>query len=200
MMSDDLVSRIAALPRGGAARVLVALAGAPGSGKSTLADHLALGTGGRVVPMDGFHLDNRVLDARGLRARKGAPETFDAAGFSTMIARLKAGGEVAIPIFDRSRDIAIAGAEIIAPQDRLLIVEGNYLLFDHPDWRGLANLWDFSIRLDVPRALLRERLVARWRSFGLDEAAAVERAEGNDLANADAIAAAALPADLVLRG
>ena len=200
MMSDDLVSRIAALPRGGAARVLVALAGAPGSGKSTLADHLALGTGGRVVPMDGFHLDNRVLGARGLRARKGAPETFDAAGFSTMIARLKAGGEVAIPTFDRSRDIAIAGAEIIAPQDRLLIVEGNYLLFDHPDWRGLANLWDFSIRLDVPRALLRERLVARWRSFGLDEAAAVERAEGNDLANADAIAAAALPADLVLRG
>ncbi|GAA3865117.1 nucleoside triphosphate hydrolase [Celeribacter arenosi] len=200
MISDDLVSRIAALPHGGAGRVLVALAGAPGSGKSTLADELAARTGGRVVPMDGFHLDNRILDARGLRARKGAPETFDAAGFTAMITRLKAGGEVAIPTFDRTRDIAIAGAEMITPQDRLLIVEGNYLLFDHPDWRGLADLWDFSIRLDVPRAVLRERLVTRWRTFGLGEEAAIQRAEGNDLANADAISAATLPADLVLRG
>ena len=30
-----------------------------------------------VVPMDGFHYDDAVLTAKGLRQRKGAPETFD---------------------------------------------------------------------------------------------------------------------------
>ncbi len=63
-------------------RRLIALAGAPASGKSTLAHALcALVPGACVVPMDGFHLDNALLEARGLLARKGAPETFDARGF-----------------------------------------------------------------------------------------------------------------------
>jgi pantothenate kinase-related protein Tda10 len=108
----------------GRARVLVALAGPPGAGKSTLAAALAAALpGARVVPMDGFHLDYAVVDAGGLRARKGAPETFDLPGFRHLLTRLRAEAEVAIPVFDRAADMARAGAAVVAAADRILIVD-----------------------------------------------------------------------------
>ncbi|MDO7629820.1 MAG: NB-ARC domain-containing protein, partial [Loktanella sp.] len=63
-------------------RLIVAIAGAPGSGKSTLAKEVARRISLQkcpciVVPMDGFHLDNAILEDLNLIARKGAPETFD---------------------------------------------------------------------------------------------------------------------------
>lgn len=198
MIPTAVLDAIAALPVSADRRRLVALAGPPACGKSTFAAELARITGGRVVPMDGFHLDNAVLSERGLLAVKGAPETFDAAGFAALIARLAPRDEVAIPVFDRTRDIAIAGADIIAPHDDLLIIEGNYLLFDHPDWRDLAPLWDLSIRLNAPIEVLRNRLVQRWLDHGFAPDAAAARAEGNDLANAMRIKGAELPADLTI--
>ncbi len=89
-----------ALPDG--RRHLVAVAGAPASGKSTLAATMAddltrKGRAACVLPMDGFHLDNRILDARGLRQRKGAPETFDLRGFAALLRDLAAGGKRSIP-------------------------------------------------------------------------------------------------------
>ena len=185
------------------ARVLVALAGAPGSGKSTLATALQRrlrdqGTPAEVVPMDGFHLDNAVLDARGLRQRKGSPETFDADGFIHLIRRLKAGGEVVAPIFDRGRDIAIAGAQVIPATCEVVVCEGNYLLFDEAPWSALAPLWDLPARLDVPLTELRARLIQRWLDHGLSRAAATRRAEGNDVPNARRIVERALPAALIL--
>ncbi|MDF9304617.1 nucleoside triphosphate hydrolase [Tritonibacter mobilis] len=182
-------------------RQLVALSGAPGSGKSTLSNPLAAalsaqGLLAEVVPMDGFHLDNRLLEPRGLLARKGAPETFDLEGFQRLCHALKHQERVIYPLFDRARDIAIAGAAEVGPECRVAIIEGNYLLFDAPGWRDLAAIWDVSIRLEVPMADLEARLVQRWLDHGLDHAAAVARAQGNDLANARAIEAARLPADL----
>jgi len=184
-------------------RFLTALAGPPASGKSTVAEDLrdavlALGQKCEVVPMDGFHLDNSILSARGLLPRKGAPETFDAAGFATMIDRLKQGGEVIIPTFDRSRDIAIAGARAVPSDCKILIVEGNYLLFDDPAWHRLAPLWDFSIFLNVAEPVLEARLIQRWLDHGLATDAARARAEGNDLPNARRILAARLAADIDL--
>ncbi len=111
--------------------------------------------------MDGFHLDNRVLEARGLLARKGAPETFDGAGFVAAMRRIAAGHEVVMPVFDRARDLAIAGAVVI-PAEGPVIVEGNYLAFADPPWDALAELWDLSIRIEEPEEELRRRLVARW--------------------------------------
>ena len=190
---------LARLPKGG--RAIVALTGAPGSGKSTCAEGLAreleiLGRRVKVVPMDGFHLDNRLLKARGFLHRKGAPETFDLMGFIHLVARLRSEAEVVYPLFDRGRDIAVAGAGQVPADCDCVLVEGNYLLFDEPGWRELAVLWDVSIRLSVPEDLLRARLVQRWRDHGLSEEAAQDRAERNDLANARRILAAALPADL----
>lgn len=185
------------------ARILVAIAGAPGAGKSTFAAELsrrlnAQKTATEIVPMDGFHLDNTVLDARNLQRRKGAPETFDAAGFIHLVRRLSDGQEVVAPIFDRSRDLAIAGAQVVPAQTRVVIVEGNYLLFDEEPWRDLAPLWTLAVRIEVPIDELRRRLVQRWLDHGLSHAAARARADGNDIANAERVLAHPLPAAITL--
>lgn len=199
----SLLKQIADLPRHAHRRHLVAIAGAPGSGKSTLADQLAdalraAGQSVSVVPMDGFHLDNAILQARGMLHRKGAPETFDAAGFARMIDALTQRQDVVIPTFDRARDIAIAGARIVPADADVIVVEGNYLLFDDPAWAPLADLWSLSVRLDVPFDVLRARLVQRWLDNGYDAEAAEQKAKGNDLANARRILDHALDADVVL--
>lgn len=207
MTDSDLIPQLlarfdAAQPAG--RRRLVALAGGPASGKSTLAETLAdalrkVGRDVAVVPMDGFHLDNTLLTQRGLLARKGAPQTFDAAGFVHLVRRLKSEAEVIFPHFDRSRDIAIVGSGCVTESCDTVIVEGNYLLFDADPWRELAALWDVSVRIDLPLDVLRDRLVARWLAYGLDPQAALARAEMNDLTNARSVAQQALPADITVQ-
>jgi pantothenate kinase len=150
------------------------------------------------VPMDGFHLDNRLLDARGIRGRKGAPDTFDAEGFARLVPALKDAPRVIFPLFDRARDIAIAGAGEIDETCDCALVEGNYLLLDRDPWRRLAPVWDLTIRLQSDMDELRRRLIRRWLDHGLSEAEAAARADGNDLTNARLVATASRPADLEL--
>ncbi|MDP4033430.1 MAG: nucleoside triphosphate hydrolase [Pseudorhodobacter sp.] len=187
--------------KAGQGRFITAVSGPPGAGKSTLAAALVtiLGVGARVVAMDGFHYDNAVLDARGLRTRKGAPETFDVLGFIQLMQRLRAGGDVAIPVFDRAADLARAGADVITDADRFLIVEGNYLLLDEAPWRDLAPGFDLTVFLQVPEAELERRLVQRWLDHGHALQAARDKALSNDIPNARRVNAGALPADIVLR-
>ena len=82
-MLADRVLRLAAARPDPRRRLVVGIAGAPGAGKTTLATALNERLGGRaaLVGMDGFHLAQSVLAAHGTTEIKGAPETFDAAGF-----------------------------------------------------------------------------------------------------------------------
>src|SRR6056297_25740 len=149
--AKDLVERIAQTrPKG--RRLLAAIAGPPGSGKSTLAEAVVarLGEGAALMPMDGFHLDDRLLEPRGLLPRKGAPETFDFDGFEHALRRVASEPLVVLPIFDRTREIAIAGAQEIAEDTKIVVVEGNYLCFSESPWDRLLPLWDVSAFLDVP--------------------------------------------------
>lgn len=191
----EILDRLARL---GPGRQVVAVVGPPGSGKSTLAARLVAGLeSAALVPMDGFHLDNRLLDLDGLRGCKGAPETFDAEGFVALVRRLKAGGAVVYPVFDRDRDLAVAGAGRVEAATRLVVVEGNYLLLDRAPWRELAGLWDLSVMLEVPGDELRRRLTARWQGLGRSPAEVLAHLE-NDLANAETVAEGSMPADLRL--
>ena len=193
MTPSDLAGRIRALP---GARTLTALVGPPAAGKSTLAEAVvaALGAEGALVAMDGFHLDDRVLEARGLRARKGAPETFDVDGLARTLAAIRAGGEVFVPVFDRARELSRAAAGVVPLSARHVVVEGNWLLLDRPGWRDLA--WDLSVRIDAPDAVLRDRLMRRWAH--LPEREAALKTEGNDLPNARLVRSGSRAADVVI--
>ena len=186
----------------GAQRFVVAIAGPPGSGKSTLAQRLNVvlpEDASAVVPMDGFHFDDTVLDSRGLRPRKGAPETFDYAGFAALLKRIRAGEpEVAIPVFDRSMELSRAGASIIGSGVKFVLVEGNYLLLDEEPWSALSGLFDFSIFVDVPRGELERRLLERWRGHGKSDEDARAWIASNDLPNIERVLARRRRADLVI--
>lgn len=185
-------------------RSIVAIAGPPGAGKSTLTgmvhqelNRRAAAEHAIIVPMDGFHFDNAVLERRGLLARKGAPETFDCLGYRHALERIRQNSDdVAIPVFDREKDIAIAGAAIVGGQHKVILTEGNYLLLKTPPWAELQGLFDLTIYLDVDMAVLENRLVKRWLAYGLDEQAARQRAASNDLPNARLVVEHSCAADL----
>ena len=177
-------------------RFLLGIAGPPGAGKTRLAAALVELIAGRrgegfavVAPMDGFHLPNRVLDARGLRAVKGAPETFDVEGFVLLLRRARAEPEATLlwPEFDRRVDEPTPEAIAITPRARIVITEGNYLLLDRPWWRELRSLLDDVWYLDAPRDLLRERLLERELAGGRSHEAAVRHVDGSDLPNAELV-------------
>lgn len=202
--ATDIAARILALPETDARR-LVAIAGPPGAGKSTIAEAVvdalnAHGAAAVVMPMDGFHLDNRLLEPRGLLPRKGAPETFDFGGFSATLKRVRDEPSVILPVFDRSREIAIAGAGEIGPETRIVVVEGNYLVLDENPWRDLAALWDYSVFLDVAFSELERRLIDRWLGYGFSPEGARAKAMGNDIPNARRVIRHALAVDLRVRG
>jgi pantothenate kinase len=177
-------------------RFLLGIAGPPGAGKTRLAAALVELIAGRrgegfavVAPMDGFHLPNRVLDARGLRAVKGAPETFDVEGFVLLVRRAREEPEATLlwPEFDRRLDEPTPEAIAITPRARIVITEGNYLLLDRPWWRELRSLLDDVWYLDAPRDLLRERLLERELAGGRSHEAAVRHVDGSDLPNAELV-------------
>jgi pantothenate kinase len=170
-------------------RYMVAFAGPPASGKSTVAEHVAhalkaRGESATVVPMDGFHYDDAVLSTLGLRSRKGSPPTFDCTGFESLLKRLKSlENNVAIPVFDRSMELARAGAELIPADTKFLIIEGNYLLLDEEPWSHLRPLFDLTVSVEVDRQTLEDRLYARWNSYGKSAEDARSWIESNDLPN-----------------
>lgn len=191
------IARVAAerLAESGGKRVLIAIAGAPGSGKSTLAERIVQGlkadhgVNAALFPMDGYHYDDVVLEQMGRRPFKGAIDTFDAHGFRRMLKRLKANEDdvVAVPVFDRSIEIARAGGSLIPQSIDIIVCEGNYLLFRQAPWDRLKPIFDFTVFVDVSEDNLRKRLQDRWRSFGLDPTEINRKVEENDLPNGLAI-------------
>jgi pantothenate kinase len=186
-----------------AKRFIVAIAGPPGAGKSTIAEELCAllpEQSAIVVPMDGFHYDDAILKQRGLRNRKGAPETFDIAGFEHLLKRIRAvEPDIAIPVFDRTMELARAGAAIVGSEVKFILTEGNYLLLDEAPWSNLAPLFDLAIFLDVPRAELERRLLRRWHEHGRSDEDARAWVASNDMPNVDRVLDRRRQADLVIR-
>ena len=182
-------------------RVIIGLAGQPGSGKSTVAAHVVslLGPSAQVLPVDGFHLPQAQLVELGRRDRMGAPDTFDVAGFVAVVRGLRQGGSLDVPGFDRVIEEPVPGDLSIAADTRIVLVEGNYLLYEQDGWQTSVGLLDLRLYLDVDPLVRRERLIARHIHFGKSPAAAREWALGPDEANARLIVATAGRADYVVR-
>jgi len=198
---DELVERarrLAAGPRRG----ILGVCGPPGVGKSTFARALVdrLGADAVVVPMDGFHLHDDVLAALGRLQRKGAPDTFDVDGFRALLERLREGGDrpVYAPAFDREREVSLAGAIPVLAEHRLVVTEGNYLLLDTPEWRGVRACLDECWFLTADDEVRRRRLVDRHVRHGRPWEAAQAWVEATDEPNARLVGEHRVRADLVI--
>ena len=137
--------------------------------------------------------------AKGLRQRKGAPETFDFEGYEALLTRLRiADRDVAVPVFDRSMELSRAAAAIVPRDVKFVLTEGNYLLLDEEPWSRLAPLFDFTIFLDVPREELERRLIQRWLDHGRTPEDGRNWVNSNDLPNVDRVLSRRRKADLVV--
>lgn len=206
MNFDDLVARVAACAAAPGTSI-IGIAGAPGAGKSTLAGSLVTATAAVLgadvvaqVPMDGFHLADVTLRGLDRLERKGAPDTFDAAGYAALLRRIKAPHDATIyaPAFERGLEQPIAGALAIGPRVRVVITEGNYLLLEDPAWRAVAAEIDeiWYVRIDADIRL--RRLLERHIRFGKEPDAARRWVRDVDEPNARLIESVSERANLVI--
>lgn len=187
-------------------RFIVALAGPPASGKTTLAQNLCESINVKVsasrcviVPMDGFHLDNKILDNMGIRHIKGAPQTFDAERFIQLMQRIRGDTDtLAIPEFNRELDAVVIGGRCVNLEHRIIIVEGNYLLLNEAPWDQLHAIFDLSVMLAPTLKTLEERLIWRWQTHGYSAQQAKIRASSNDIPNAKYAVENSIQADITV--
>lgn len=183
-------------------RTVLGIAGGPGSGKSTLAVKLAeaIGPEAAYVPMDGFHMKHAKLEAVGTAADKGMPHTFEGAAFAEFLAALKAAnGPMKGPGYSRKIEDVVEDAFTVPAATRLLIVEGNYLLLSMAPWWRVRPLLDRAIYIEIPREMVRSRLMKRHAEEGLFSAernrAHIERV---DLPNYDLVVRSRPQADIAI--
>ncbi|WP_308118721.1 nucleoside/nucleotide kinase family protein [Curtobacterium herbarum] len=211
LSADQAVARAVGLAAAGGRSVL-GIAGAPGAGKSTLARRVVtavteqLGPGVAVqVPMDGFHLANAALDALGRHDRKGAIDTFDAAGYVALVRRLVGGPDaegaetIWAPDFDRRVDEPVAGSIAVPPETVLVVSEGNYLLDQSAPWRELPGLFTETWACVVDDDVRIDRLVGRHMRHGRDHASARAWAVEVDGVNAARVTADLHRASVLVR-
>ena len=206
-MTADLLAREAVELVGDGSRAILGIAGSPGAGKSTLVDllleRIAAAKGADWVahiPMDGFHLADAQLDRIGARGRKGAPDTFDTAGYAHLLERVKREVDepVYVPGFDRTLEQPLAAALVVLPSARLVVTEGNYLLLDDPDWARARRAMDAVWFVASDESERIARLVARHIEFGKTPDEARAWVATTDQRNAELVAGTVGRADRVI--
>jgi pantothenate kinase len=188
-------------------RAVLGIAGNPGAGKSTLVElllsRIAAIKGDQWVahvPMDGFHLADAQLDRLGNRDRKGAPDTFDAAGYAHLLERVvrETDAPVYVPGFDRTLEQPLAGALVVLPAARLVITEGNYLLLADPEWATARAAMNAVWSVTTEEALRVQRLVERHVRFGKTQLEARAWVADIDQRNSDLVSGTLGNADRVV--
>jgi type I pantothenate kinase len=122
-----------------------------------------------MVTTDGFLFPNRVLEQRGLMARKGFPESYDLRRLVQFMADVKSGRpEVAAPIYSHVAYDILPGKELVVRQPDIVIVEGLNVLQTgdghpaRPPRLFVSDFFDFSIYVDADEADIEQWYVERF--------------------------------------
>jgi pantothenate kinase len=170
-------------------RSLIGIVGKPGAGKSTVVEQIEnhfRSNEVSIIPMDGFHLSNEELIALGRRERKGAPDTFDVKGFTSLLKEVKLNHQAdhKFPIFHREIEASIEDEGLIPKESKVIVVEGNYLFSTEHNWDGVFPLLDHTWFIEIDDEVRIERLIARHIRYGKTPEEAENWSRGSDEANA----------------
>jgi pantothenate kinase len=188
---EQALSRVMELLSNANGRIIIGIVGKPGAGKSTLSSYLIEKLPKEsvaLVPMDGYHLSNKELDALGRRNRKGAPDTFDSNGYAALLQRIATStDDVYFPVFHREIEESIAAEGVVTAKTKIVLTEGNYLLHDQGGWKNVAPILTESWYVEVDDVVRLERLVDRHHFYGKERQAAYDWAHGTDENNAQLV-------------
>ena len=179
-----LLEEWASLQKQQGRRIVVFVAAPAGCGKSTLVsflEQLARDhgiTGVQALGMDGFHypqayLNNHeaVLDGSVVRLAdiKGHPLTFDVKKLQKTLASIQR-EDGTWPYYSRKIHDPIEDA--IPVTGSIILLEGNYLLYEEEPWNDLSTFCDASLFLRMEEDVLIKRIIERKVQTGrsIDEA------------------------------
>ena len=189
MSLELLFEQIQSSLDGQSARTIIGIVGKPGAGKSTVVEEIAKRFDSNtvsIIPMDGFHLSNEELISLGRRERKGAPDTFDVEGFTSLIKKVKIDYNIdhRFPIFHREIEASIDNEGIVPKESRVVVIEGNYLFSADHNWDGIYPLLDHTWFIEINDEVRVERLIARHIRYGKTPEEAEAWSRGSDETNA----------------
>jgi pantothenate kinase len=200
---DEALSRIKDLALKHSGRFIIGIVGKPGAGKSTLTSHLIENLpkdSVSLVPMDGYHLSNLQLKNLGLSDRKGAFNTFDSNGYVSLLKRIntETDQDIYYPVFHRDIEESYAADGVVLANTKIVLTEGNYLLFDKAGWEKVAAELTEIWYININDSLRIERLVKRHEFYGKDKESAFKWATGSDEINAKIVESTAAKADVII--
>ena len=150
---------------------VIGVAGSVAVGKSTFArilqallarwpDHPNVG----LVTTDGFLHPNRVLDERGLMARKGFPESYDTRRLLAFLRDVKSGADVVrAPLYSHVIYDVLEDEEVIIQRPDIIILEGlNVLQVSNQGNEFVSDYFDFSIYVDADESDIIAWFIARF--------------------------------------
>lgn len=156
---DAILGEVMRFRPAGGTPFLVGISGSVAVGKSTFARAMAAAMAApprtlavEIVPTDGFLFPNHVLAERGLRQRKGFPESFDVTALRSALTAIKRGERVRVPRYSHvTYDVDPEDAQIVAAPD-VAVVDGLHLARVEEDSR--PRLIDCLVYLDAEEAAI----------------------------------------------
>lgn len=192
-------------------RIVVFMAAPPAVGKTTLCQFLQYLsqeeqglTRIQALGLDGFHYHSEHINTHNtivngqsvpMKEVKGCPETYDT---KKLIEKLnlisKENGKW--PIYDRNIHDVVEDQILV--REKIVIIEGNWLLLKEEPWKSISEKADYKIMILAEKELLKERLIERKEKGGLSREEAKNWYEKSDSKNVERVLLHSYNGDLTL--